>query len=84
MHTRLGRGILIVFLTVSLLSVLTTSCSQPEEEPDTGPAEQLGRQIDKGILGAVDKAKEVRNTLSEKLEQLEKTMQDTTQNDQDE
>ena len=84
MHTRLGRGILIVFLTVSLLSVLAISCSQPEEESDTGPAEQLGRQIDKGILGAVDKAKEVRNTLGEKLEQLEKTMQETRQNDQDE
>ena len=84
MHTRLGRGILIVFLTVSLLSLMGTSCSQPEEESDTGPAEQLGRQIDKGILGAVDKAKEVRNTLGEKLEQLEKTMQETRQNDQDE
>ncbi len=84
MHTRLGRGILIVFLTVSLLSVMAMSCSQPEEESDSGPAEQLGRQIDKGILGAVEKAKEVRNTLGEKLEQLEKTMQETMQNDQDE
>ena len=84
MHTRLGRGILVVFLTISLLSVMTMSCSQPEQESDTGPAEQLGRQIDKGILGAVDKAQEVRDTLGEKLEQLDTAMQETMQNDQDE
>ena len=84
MHTRLGRGILVVFLTISLLSVMTMSCSQPEQESDTGPAQQLGRQIDKGILGAVDKAQEVRDTLGEKLEQLDTAMQETMQNDQDE
>ena len=90
MHTRLGRGILVVrrtlvaFLTASLLSLMTMSCSQPEEKSDTGPAEQLGRQIDKGILGAVDKAKEMRNTPGEKLEQLDTALQETMQNDQDE
>ncbi len=77
MHTRLGRRILVVrrtlvaFLTASLLSLMTISCSQPEEELDTDTAEQLGRQIDKGIPVAVEKAKEVRNTLGEKLEQLD-------------
>ena len=80
MYTRLGRGILVVrrtpvaVLTASLLSLMTISCSQPEKKLDTGPAEQLGRQIDKGILGAVAKAKEMRNTLGEKLEQLDTTL----------
>ena len=77
MHTRLGRRILVVrrtlvaFLTASLLSLMTISCSQPEEELDTDTAEQLGRQIDKGIPVAVEKAKEVRKALGEKLEQLD-------------
>ena len=90
MHIRLGRGILAVrrtlvaFLTASLVSLMTISCSQPEKKLDTGPAEQLGRQIDKGILGAVAEAKEMRNTLGENLEQLDTALQETMQNDQDE
>ncbi|MEW6296502.1 MAG: hypothetical protein AB1671_02015 [Thermodesulfobacteriota bacterium] len=59
-----------------VLCLLTRSCGNREEPPAApGPAEQLGREIDKAMQGAARRAEEMQKELGEKLEQAGKEMQ---------
>ena len=71
-------GILLLFFTLSLVGV---GCS-PEEEPEAGPAERLGQQLDKGILGAVEKAQEAGDTLGKKFDELGDSMKESMQDNE--
>lgn len=61
-----------IFLFV--FCALTISCEN-REEPSTGPAEQLGREIDKAMEGAAQRAEEVQERLGKQLEQAGEEMQ---------
>jgi hypothetical protein len=65
------RNLAILLLASCLLA---GGCGKTEEPPP-GPAEQLGRELDKTMLGAVKKAEEVQKKLGERLEETGKDMQ---------
>lgn len=53
-------------------------CSGTEEPPTAGPAEQMGREIDKAIdktiLGGVKQAQEAREKIEEKAEEANEAL----------
>jgi hypothetical protein len=64
---------LIVPLSLTLLLV-SVSCGK-KDGPPPGPAEQLGREIDKTIREAGRQAQEVQKRLGKQLEQAGEEMQ---------
>lgn len=65
--------------TVLLLACpLFVGCSGKEEPPAAGPAEQMGREIDKTInktiLGGIKQAQEVREKVEEKVKQANEAL----------
>lgn len=63
----------VLFLLAPLFWV---GCSEPDE-PSPGPAEQIGREIDKTVLGGVKKAQEVQQKIEEKMKEAEEALQES-------
>lgn len=59
-----------------VLCLLASGCGNREDPPAApGPAEQLGREIDKAVQGAAQRAEDMQKELGEKLEQAGKGME---------
>jgi hypothetical protein len=67
----------LTWLTMTLLLAalpLLAGCEQ-KEESGPGPAEQVGRQIDKAVREASRQTQEMKKRVGEELEQAGKAMQ---------
>jgi hypothetical protein len=69
-------------ISLTVLSILlATLClfagcdKEDHPPPNPGPAEQLGRELDKTIRGGVKQAEEAQKKLGERFEQMGKEMQ---------
>jgi len=71
---KVSSWLVVSLVLVNLLFV--AGCSGKEEDPTTaGPAEQIGREIDKAAREAGEQAREMREELGEELEQAGEAMQ---------
>jgi hypothetical protein len=69
-------------MSLTVLSMLFVAlflfpgCNREDNPPpNPGPAEQLGRELDKTIRGGVEQAEEAQKKLGERFEQMGKEMQ---------
>jgi len=61
--------------------VFCAGCSQDESPTSTGPAEQIGREIDKAAQEAGKAMQEMQNELGKKMEEAGEKMQEHEHSD---